>query len=41
MRLLNSKKEVVGHKKKLDKLGTLYTVYGEWLFKPRKEDQKK
>jgi hypothetical protein len=39
--LLNQKKEVVGSNKKLDKLGLLYTVYGEWLFKLRKEDQRK
>ena len=38
------KKEVVGFKrfkKKLDKLSILYTVYGEWLFKLRKEDKRK
>jgi hypothetical protein len=28
-------------KKKLDKLGILYTVYGEWLFNLRKEDRRK
>ena len=27
--------------KRLDKLGILYTVYGEWLFKLRKEDERK
>jgi hypothetical protein len=32
---------VVGFKKKLDKLGVLYTVYGKVLFKLRKEDQRK
>jgi hypothetical protein len=39
--LSKSEKEVVGLKKKLDKLGILYTVYGEWLFNLRKEDQRK
>jgi len=32
---------VVGFKKKLDKLGILYTVYGEWLFNLRKEVKEK
>jgi hypothetical protein len=37
MMLFTSEKEVVGFKKKLDKLGILYTVYRERLFKLRKE----
>jgi len=32
---------MVGDRKKLDKLDILYTVYGKWLFKLRKEDERK
>jgi len=31
------KKEVGAVEKKLDKLGLLYTVYGQWLIRLRKE----
>jgi len=37
MILLRSKKEVGALEKKLDKLGLLYTVYGHWLIRLRKE----